>query len=194
MGGNLFYRNDRDLMIEVTHGPYLVDNNILASDYNFDNIAQGGAYAHNLCCGTMRREPVLNRSTPYHFPHTTDVAGTALVYGGDDRLMNNIFLGGVKTYTPQSLCGTGGYDGSPSSLEEFTRLVIDLGVGDVTNFEKVTQPTFISGNAYLRGAPAWHLETDNFNSMKDPKVLVLEDGDAVYLEMDVEREMLTIPS
>lgn len=61
---------------------------------------------NNLCCGTMRREPVLNRSTPYHFPHTTQVAGTTLVYGGDDRLYQNIFLGGTKTYTEQSLNGT----------------------------------------------------------------------------------------
>ena len=51
---NLYYANDRDLMIEVTHGPYKVDNNIFASDYNFDNVAQGGAYIHNLCCGTCR--------------------------------------------------------------------------------------------------------------------------------------------
>jgi alpha-N-arabinofuranosidase len=77
-------------MMEVTQGPYLMDNNIFASEYNFDNIAQGGAYVNNLCCGTMRREAVLNRSTPYHFPHTTQVASTALVYSGDDRLYQNI--------------------------------------------------------------------------------------------------------
>ena len=29
VSGNLYYANDRDLMIEVTHGPYKVDNNIL---------------------------------------------------------------------------------------------------------------------------------------------------------------------
>ena len=46
----------------------------------------------------------------------------------------------------------------------------------------------------LKGAPAWNLETDNFKYMKDPKVLVLEESDAVYLEMDVEREMLSIPA
>lgn len=64
VSGNLYYANDRDLMIEVTHGPYKVDNNIFASDYNFDNVAQGGAYIHNLCCGTMRRVACLDRSTP----------------------------------------------------------------------------------------------------------------------------------
>lgn len=45
---NVYYENDRDIMIEVTHGPHLVENNIFASDYSFDNMAQGGAYVHNL--------------------------------------------------------------------------------------------------------------------------------------------------
>lgn len=48
---NLYYKNNRDLMIEVTHGPHLVDNNIFASQYNLDNVAQGGAYVHNLFAG-----------------------------------------------------------------------------------------------------------------------------------------------
>ncbi len=81
-------------MVEVSHGPYLIDNNIFASDYSFDNFSQGGAYVHNLCCGKMVQVKVPDRSTPYHFPHTTQVAGTAVVYGGDDRYYNNIFVGG----------------------------------------------------------------------------------------------------
>lgn len=90
-------------MIEVTHGPYKVDNNIFASDYNFDNVAQGGAYIHNLCCGTMRRVACLDRSTPYHFPHSTEVAGSVVVYGGDDRIYQNIFLGGSPEITEEPI-------------------------------------------------------------------------------------------
>ena len=37
---NLFYKNNRDFMIEVTHGPCIVDHNIFASEYNFDNQAK----------------------------------------------------------------------------------------------------------------------------------------------------------
>jgi alpha-L-arabinofuranosidase len=101
---NLYYNNDCDLMMEVTHGPYLVDNNIFASDFTFENAAQGGAYVNNLCCGKMNLLKVLDRSTPYHFPHTTQVAGTAVVYGGDDRFYNNLFVGveGIQN------CGTAG--------------------------------------------------------------------------------------
>ncbi len=152
MSKNLYYANDRDLMVEVTHGPYLVDNNIFASDYNFDNIAQGGAYLHNLCCGTMRREDVLDRSTPYHFPHTTEVAGTTVVYSGDDRIYQNVFLGGAVTYTEQSLHGTEGYDGHTNSLEEYISDVISRGNGDLEQFKHVKQPVYIRGNAYLKGA------------------------------------------
>lgn len=150
---NLYYANDRDLMVEVTHGPYLVDNNIFASDYNFDNIAQGGAYLHNLCCGTMRREDVLDRSTPYHFPHTTEVAGTTVVYSGDDRIYQNVFLGGAMTYTEQSLHGTEGYDGHTNSLEEYISDVTSRGNGDLEQFKHVKQPVYIRGNAYLKGRP-----------------------------------------
>ena len=191
---NLFYANDRDLMVEVTHGPYMVDNNIFGSEYNFDNIAQGGAYVNNLCCGTMRREPVLNRSTPYHFPHTTQVAGTTLVYGGDDRIYQNIFIGGAETYTEQSVAGTTDYNGSCTSLEEYVQEVTALGNGDVEMFEKVKQPVYINGNAYLKGAGAFDREKENYISQADPQVKIVSEGDAVYLEMNVEKEMLSVPT
>lgn len=191
---NLYYGNDRDLMVEVTHGPYLVDNNIFASEYNFDNIAQGGAYVHNLCCGTMRREAVLNRSTPYHFPHTTEVAGTALVYSGDDRLFQNIFVGGAPVYTEQSIAGTVGYDGCPTSLEEYIERVLALGNGDVERFEEVAQPAYIEGNAYLNGAESFDREEKKFIGKDDLRVLVVTEEDGTYLEMDVEAGLLKVAS
>lgn len=192
VSGNLYYANDRDLMVEVTHGPYVVDNNIFASEYNFDNVAQGGAYINNLCCGTMRREAVLNRSTPYHFPHTAQVAGTALVYSGDDRLYQNIFVGGAPAYTEQSVSGTAGYNGCTVSLEEYIEKVLALGNGDVEMFEKVSQPAYIGGNAYFKGAPAFERETNHLLSQKDPKVRIVEEEDGTYLEMDLEKELLEI--
>ncbi|MBJ8193200.1 right-handed parallel beta-helix repeat-containing protein, partial [Bacillus cereus] len=38
---NLFYSNNRDLFVEVSHGPYIVDHNIMASEYSLDNVSQG---------------------------------------------------------------------------------------------------------------------------------------------------------
>lgn len=110
ISSNLYYANDRDLMVEVSHGPYIVDNNIFASAYNFDNISQGGAYVHNLCLGTMRREQVMDRATPYHYPHSTAPLGTALIFSGDDRVTKNIYVGGAETWTEQSKSGTDSYN------------------------------------------------------------------------------------
>lgn len=191
---NLYYANDRDLMVEVTHGPYLVDNNIFASDYNFDNIAQGGAYLHNLCCGTMRREDVLDRSTPYHFPHTTEVAGTTVVYSGDDRIYQNVFLGGTVTYTEQSLHGTEGYDGHTNSLEEYINDVISRGNGDLEQFKHVKQPVYIRGNAYLKGAKSYGREENTHVSDMDPAVRIVETDGKTYLELNVEKKILEIPT
>lgn len=191
---NLFYANDRDLMIEVTHGPYLIDNNIFASDYNFDNIAQGGAYVHNLCCGTMRREPVLDRSTPYHFPHTTQVAGSALVYGGDDRLYQNIFLGGTKTYTEQSKNGTSDYDGCCVSMDEYIETVLSCGRGDHEVFGRITQPAYIENNVYLNGAPAFAREKGHYFGILDPEIRITLNDEEVWLEFMAEEGMFAVPS
>ena len=59
-----------------------------------ESFSQGGAFVNNLLCGTLRLEPVLDRATPYHVPHSTQVAGYAVIYGGDDRYFGNMFLGG----------------------------------------------------------------------------------------------------
>ena len=67
-------------------------NNVFASEFSFDDYAQGAAFVNNLFAGRIRHTAVLDRSTPYHFPHVTDVPGEAFVYGGDDRYVNNLFL------------------------------------------------------------------------------------------------------
>lgn len=190
VSSNLYYGNDRDLMIEVTHGPYVVDNNIFASDYNFDNIAQGGAYVHNLCCGTMRREPVPDRSTPYHYPHTTEVAGSTVVYGGDDRLYRNIFLGGAPTYTEQSTYGTEGYQGSTVSLEEYIDQVLAQGVGDLEMYLLVKQPVYINQNCYLKGAKNFEREAEYQMAADDPQVKIRQEEDGTWLEVTVTEAML----
>ncbi len=190
---NLFYHNDRDFFIEVTHGPYLVDNNIFASDYSFDNVAQGGAYLHNLCCGTMRRIKTLDRSTPYHFPHSTQVAGCAVVYSGDDRLYNNIFVGIDEIPEEESYSGTAGYDNCTASYEEYHDILINSGNGDHEKFNHIEQPVYIDGNVYLRGSKAFRAEANNYiNEAFDPKVKILEDGENVYLELEVTEEFLNI--
>lgn len=189
---NLFTQNDRDLFIEVTHGPHLVDNNIFASEYNFDNLSQGGAYIHNLFCGTMRREPVLDRSTPYHFPHSTAPLGTAFVYSGDDRWYNNIFLGGQKTYTDQSKAGTKGYHGHPDSIGEYLEELQALGTEDQEKYRKAKQPVFIKNNCYLNGAEAYEKEAVFYESDEDPQISIEQNHDKVYLNILVSEGMVSM--
>ncbi len=191
VSNNLYYNNDCDLMVEVSHGPYLVDNNIFASDFSFQNAAQGGAYVNNLCCGKMNLLKVLDRSTPYHFPHTTEVAGTAVVYGGDDRFYNNLFVGvaGIQN------CGTAGYNPNTASFEEYVENVLSQGLGDLEMFKKVEQPAYIVANAYCNGAEGFDREKDGYSDKAfDPGVKILEEGSAVYLELSVKKELLDVPA
>ena len=89
---NVYYDNEQDFMIEVAHGPCLVDNNIMLSRKTVTNNAQGTAFVHNLMAGNVRFFAVMDRQMPYHFPHSTQVLGIAPVFGGDDRWINNIVL------------------------------------------------------------------------------------------------------
>lgn len=183
---NIFEHNDRDLFVEVSHGPYLVDNNIFASAYAFDNASQGGAYAHNLVCGFFNHYPVLNRSTPYHFPHSTLPAGTVPVYGGDDRWIQNVFVGGKEE---GKFYGTSEYDGSPTSLDEYIERVKALGYGDLEQFERVKQPAYIRGNVYLNGALSFEGEKDSCVCKTRAEVKIVQDLDGVYLETELPEEM-----
>ena len=182
---NVLYRNDRDLMIEVTHGPCLVDNNILASAYNFDNAAQGTAYVHNLCCGYMRRIQVLARATPYHFPHSTQAAGCAVVYSGDDRLYRNLFVFNGKTPSDDFYAGTAGYDDC-TTPEEYPKELIAQGNTDADKYYKVSQPVYANDNAYYGQAKGFRAEANSLAEagFETNAKVVQEDG-KTYLEIDL---------
>ena len=188
---NIYDRNSRDFMIEVTHGPCLVDNNIFTSEYTFDNAAQGTAFVHNLCGGSHNHYDVLDRSTPYHLPHSTEVLGTTFVYGNDDRWYQNIFIGGEKT---DRKYGTADYDDAPITLEEYIQRVEKLGEGDVERFAQVRQPVYINGNAYLHGATAFNREVTKFMDTQngDPCLQMYREGDGVYLKIVIPAQMLEL--
>jgi hypothetical protein len=91
---NLFHHNGplHDVFMEVNHGPFVFDNNILLSENSLQNWSEGGLYAHNMFAGKFETSPVLDRTTPYHPEHKTDWAGCEPIQGGDDRFYNNIFF------------------------------------------------------------------------------------------------------
>lgn len=102
---NLMYQNAEDLFVEVNHGPFLIDSNLLLSSWSLRDMSEGGAYVHNLYAGGIGRAAELRRQTPYHKPHSTEVAGMVNIQGGDNRFFNNIFVGpaGLARYNDTAL-------------------------------------------------------------------------------------------
>ncbi|MFW6022888.1 MAG: right-handed parallel beta-helix repeat-containing protein [Halanaerobiaceae bacterium] len=192
---NLYYHNSRDMFIEVSHGPFIVDHNILASEYALDNFAQGGAYINNLICGKMFQRKVLNRSTPYHIPHSTKIAGFSVVHGGDDRFYNNIFIGrdsikGIVSGDHDSRAGVGTahYDGYTTSMEEYLEKVHQKN-GDVEIFLNNDQPVYINNNVYLNTAVPFDKEENNIiENQFDPNFTITEEGEEVYLSCELPED------
>jgi hypothetical protein len=91
---NLLYNNTSDdIFVEVNHGPFLIDNNILLSKLSVRDWSEGGAYVHNLFAGNFEVRPQ-DRFTPFHKPHSTELAGLKQTQCGDNRFYNNIFYNG----------------------------------------------------------------------------------------------------
>jgi len=192
---NVFHDNNRDLFVEVSHGPYLVEHNILASPVALELGSQGGAFVHSLICGTVWLEAVMERATPYHRPHSTHVAGYAFIIGGDDRWVGNLFVGGDPTtaYGPgrqgvgPAVAGTAGYDAFPASFEEYLARIEAQPPGDHQRFLDVKQPVYAHDNVYASGAAPFAGETDAVVLPAATASVVVE-GDAVYLEMKLPVE------
>jgi len=157
---NLLYNNDlEDLFLEVDHGPFLVDNNIMLSHASLRTQSEGGAYVHNLIKGIVNMWSEPNRFTPYFLPHSTDVAGLSTVYSGDDRFYNNIFVGGgVDTVNKEEL---------RYGLEDYDKAVL---------------PVWMNGNIFYNGANPCKYEKSSLNSsLFNPEVELVESEDKVYL-------------
>jgi alpha-N-arabinofuranosidase len=126
--GNLLHDNSHeDIYVEVNHGPFLVDNNLLLSPRSLWDMSEGGAYVHNLMTGKIDNWYDMGRLTPHMQAHSTAIAGLTITQGGDNRFYNNIFVGqgmpgvaSVSTTDPKkSIKGFGlwVYDARGSSLQ-----------------------------------------------------------------------------
>lgn len=201
---NLCYNNSRDLFVEVSHGPYVVDHNVLASEVSIELMSEGGLFVRNLVGGSLRVQPVLDRATPYHFPHSTDVAGFAVIYGGDDRYIGNIFAG-RKGASPLGVgyaddrkrpgrvdlfgYGTAVYDGHPDSAESYLRSVEAALPGDVEIYLELRQPVYVHDNGYVAGARPFNLEPNAVVVDAVTRPTVRTDGSQVWLEFEVPEEL-----
>lgn len=175
-----------DIFIEVSHGPTLVDNNIMLSDYAMKLPTQGAAVIHNLIAGgiTAVGRGVDNgtesmaspRYTPYHVPHRTEIAGFMTILHGDMRFYNNIFI--QKPVRPgmeeihqmlkddewsdgNLIAGTFPYEGYPS-MEEYAAMFEGYCGMGAPNKDKyfMKLPVWADGNIYFNGAKPMSSETN----------------------------------
>ncbi|MDO4623445.1 MAG: right-handed parallel beta-helix repeat-containing protein [Eubacteriales bacterium] len=184
----VFQALGEDIFVEVSHGPTLIDNNILLSARALKLASQGIAVVHNLIGGSLAAigtgtdnggiEKITPRYTPYHVPHRTEVAGFMTFLHGDVRFHNNVFVqqdvhpvlrvlenlmgsDGNKWDDGCVSVGTMRYDGFPT-FEEWDRQFegyCGMGSPDSDRYYNPL-PVWASGNYYFNGAKAWEKETD----------------------------------
>jgi len=167
VSGNLLYNNDlEDLFLEVNHGPFVIDNNILLSPYSIRTQSQGGAYVHNLIAAIVYSWPEPNRFTPYFLPHSTEMAGLTTILAGDDRFYNNIFV------------GKGGNAGTNAKLKYGTE-----------GYNGAKLPVWMSGNVYYFGAKPSESDRNFIESSEfDPELKLTEEGNNTYLNLKLGNE------
>ncbi len=156
---NLFDHNDTDVLVEVDHGPFLIDNNLFLSAFSLMDRSQGGAYVHNLFTGKIDVISFDGRQTPFLEPHSTRVAGYHDNPGGDDRYYNNLFAGRAdlrpydQTQLPVSMDGNVFFNGARPAAQETNALV---------RLERVRPPRLVDSPAgfylQMKFDPAWLTE------------------------------------
>lgn len=176
-----------DIFVEVSHGPTLIDNNILLSHRSLKLACQGVAVVHNLIggglaavgIGTDNGAKTLSspRYTPYHVPHRTEVAGFMTFLHGDMRFYNNIFVqqpmhpvlkaameamkGGSGWDDGNIAVGTFPYDGYPTYEEWDREFEGYCGMGsEPSDRYYMHLPVWAGGNVYANGAVPWEKEKD----------------------------------
>lgn len=167
-----------DIFIEVSHGPTLVDHNLLLSDCALKLPAQGIAVVHNLIAGSFSAvgRGVMNgtvskaapRYTPYHVPHSTEIAGFMTILHGDMRFFNNIFVQkeirpALKKMTDAMadnewtdgnlIAGTIPYEEYPAWEEYQKKFEGYCGMGSAPSDRYYDElPVWAEGNVYFNGA------------------------------------------
>ncbi len=195
-----------DLFVEVSHGPTLIDNNILLSQVALRFATEGVAMVHNLvlgsftCVGGGTDRDVLGvnqpRYTPYHFPHRTEVMGFMIILHGDDRFYNNIFVQNYDVPETPDLgnpdgdnreVGTHVFDSYPTYEEWIANFKMDEkpDMDGLTPFHFSHLPVWAGGNAYLGGAGAWSKEEDKLVDSQRPYVHLVERDGNFYLDTNI---------
>jgi hypothetical protein len=162
--GNLFYNNTTDdLFVEVNHGPFLIENNILLSEHSIRDWSEGGAYVHNLIAGNIELSPQ-SRLTPYQKPHSTQLAGLKKTLGGDNRFFNNIFVADAGENNNQK--------------------------PGLKVYENAEYPMFVNGNVYLENAHPFVSEKNLLVLNYNPEIQLKENGGEIFMAFNFNKQIL----
>jgi alpha-L-arabinofuranosidase len=199
--GNLLFDNSwMDLHLEVSHGPHIIDNNCFLSDLNLWNISTGNAFVNNIFAGQICKGGWSERFTPYHYPHSTKIAGMMTTMEGDDRYLNNIF---IKTTAPpydifekanrpkrregMMDFGLGMYSDHPSVLTE-----TDF---PITEMSKVKLPVVAENNIYLNGAIQYKGGANEFDFKNaETEIRIEEKEDGIYMVLNTKGDFSIVNS
>ena len=190
----------QDIFVEVSHGPTLIDNNIMLSRVSLRFATQGAALVHNLMTGTFTcvGGGTGMRYTPYHIRHRTEVAGFMTFQHGDDRFYNNVFVQARPADMPirrgdpgekESVVGTWQFDEYPTYDEWISWYDLDVARPDMGKLaeyhERRHLPVWAAGNAYFAGAKAWQHETDRLVSPEQVSVELVERDGHTYVKTNL---------
>ncbi|MBE5833762.1 MAG: right-handed parallel beta-helix repeat-containing protein [Butyrivibrio sp.] len=195
-----------DIFVEVSHGPTLIDHNLLLSDIACRLSTQGIALVHNLIMGSFTyvgsgtdnggRKFATDRYTPYHVPHSTKIAGFMTILHGDARFYNNIFIqknvrrdlmeyiisNNADTLNKNNMiCGTKPYDNYPTADIYFAGLGPNTKKNTGSNDAYYDHlPVYTGGNAYFNGALPCNVEQYGYVDDKHKIVVELLEKDGRY--------------
>ncbi|NGC78341.1 DUF1565 domain-containing protein [Lactobacillus reuteri] len=193
--GDILSGLGEDMWIEASHGPTLIDNNLLLSDRSVRLAAQGVAFVHNLIAGSFTATGrgtdnnsvnlPSNRFTPYHEIHGTKVMGFMTIQHGDNKFYNNIFvqqklrpemqkLADIKKNEPDDwddynfTVGTKPFDGYPTFEEWKKQFNGYCGIYAPNSDHYYNHlPIWTGGNVYFNGAQPCDSEKDSIISDKE---------------------------
>ncbi len=200
----------QDVFVEVSHGPTLIDNNIMLSKAALRIATEGIACVHNLILGAFTAvgggtDNIVNgvnqpRYTPYHIRHRTEVAGFMTILHGDNRFYNNIFIQnwpverseekedmGFKMADNQ-VVGTEVFDEYPTYEEWIANFDMDqqADMRKLASYHFSHLPVWVRGNAYFNGARAWKKEQSNLiDTENHVKVELVEEDNKLFLKTNV---------
>ena len=203
-----------DIFVEVSHGPTLIDNNILLSKRALKLATQGVAVVHNLIAGSIAAvgKGVNNgaktlpspRYTPYHVPHRTEIEGFMTILHGDTRFYNNLF---IQQEVPKLLknaeiggriiqnewedmritAGLSPYDRFPTEEEWKKQFEGYCGMNAPASDRYYSPlPVWAGGNVYFNGAKPWKKEKDAVIIKDKAEISIEEKDDHWYLKSNID--------